>query len=45
MKPVLWVWMGLYSVVDDPSSAPFFIFGYMLSADALMGAVKVNKAA
>jgi hypothetical protein len=37
--------MDIYSVVDDPSSAPFLIFGYILSADALTDAVKVNKAA
>lgn len=39
------VGMGLYSVVNDPSSAPFLIFGYVLSADARTDAVKVNKAA
>ncbi|KAJ5968336.1 hypothetical protein N7501_004584 [Penicillium viridicatum] len=33
------------SVVDDPSSAPFLNFGYILSADALTDVVKVNKAA
>ncbi|KAJ5426564.1 hypothetical protein N7465_001634 [Penicillium sp. CMV-2018d] len=37
--------MDLYSVVDDPSSAPFLIFGYILGADALTDVVKVNKAA
>lgn len=39
------VGMGLYSVVDDPSSAPFLIFGYILGADALTDVVNVNKAA
>lgn len=39
------VGMGLYSVVNDPSSEPFLIFGYVLSADARTDAVKVNKAA
>ncbi|KAJ5214661.1 hypothetical protein N7449_001830 [Penicillium cf. viridicatum] len=39
------VGMDIYSIVDDPSSVPFLIFGYILSADALTDAVKVNKAA
>ncbi|KAJ5176494.1 uncharacterized protein N7482_002371 [Penicillium canariense] len=39
------VGLGIYSVVDDPSSAPFLIFGYILSAGALTDAVKVSKAA
>ncbi|CRL19081.1 unnamed protein product [Penicillium camemberti] len=39
------VGMGLYSVFDDTPSAPFLICGYILSADALTDAVKVNKAA
>ncbi|CAI7579996.1 unnamed protein product [Penicillium viridicatum] len=39
------VGMGHYSVVDDPSSAPFLIFGYILSADALTDVDQVNKAA
>lgn len=37
--------MDIYSVIDDPSSGPFIIFGYVLSAGALADAVKANKAA
>ncbi|OQE36040.1 hypothetical protein PENCOP_c012G03701 [Penicillium coprophilum] len=39
------VGIDIYSVVDGPSSAPFVIFSYILSAGALNDAVKVNKAA
>lgn len=39
------VGMGLYSVFYDTPSAPFLICGYILSADALTDAVKVNTAA
>ncbi|KAL4860813.1 hypothetical protein BDV12DRAFT_204669 [Aspergillus spectabilis] len=35
----------IYSVVEDPASALFVIFGYTLGAGALKDSVRVNKAA
>ncbi|KAL5362439.1 hypothetical protein BJX96DRAFT_177152 [Aspergillus floccosus] len=37
--------VDIYSVANDPSSAPFVVFSYILGAGALADAVKINKAA
>ncbi|KAL3476202.1 hypothetical protein BJX99DRAFT_258716 [Aspergillus californicus] len=39
------VGLDIYTVVEDPSSAPFVIFGYILQVGALRDATKVRNAA
>ncbi|KAL2833014.1 hypothetical protein BDW59DRAFT_157153 [Aspergillus cavernicola] len=39
------VGLDIYTVVEDPSSAPFIIFGYILHVGALRDATKIRNAA